>query len=368
MRPREILSEAFRNVWTGVSRPLILALAFALLVGGMVILDLRTVVGVNRQITQWRASGASVTVVYAPGGIDGAACEALAGAAGIVASGATRQREHNLSLPALPLGAPSYVEVTPGFARLIATAAGGSQTPYAATPEYLARGGLLLADSLAATLNRGPGSTLVTGEGEALVAGAYATPDDGRQNLFSYSVLAQVPAEGRFDYCWAEVWPPDSTAASLLLTVADVNQPEVELRVDQFNARFGTELDPAALYRDRVTRFTPAVVALAGLLLGLVGVRLRRLEFASALHAGVSRPALALQVTIETGVWLALGLVLAAPAVWFAAYSGNSLPAGPWAAPTGVAAAFAVAGTLTGVVIGLALTREEHLFRYFKNR
>jgi hypothetical protein len=240
--------------------------------------------------------------VYAPAGIDGAACEALAGTAGITASGASRLRETNLSLPALPLGAPSYAEVTPGFARLIATAAGGSQTPYAATPEYLARGGLLLADSLAATLDRGPGTTLATGEGEALVAGAYATPDDGRQDVFSYSVLAQVPAEGRFDYCWAEVWPPDSTSASLLLlTVADVSQPDVELRVDQLNARFGTELDPAALYRHRITRFTPVVVAVAGLLLGRVGVRLRRLEFASAMHAGVSRRALLFQVTVETG-------------------------------------------------------------------
>jgi hypothetical protein len=33
-----------------------------------------------------------------------------------------------------------------------------------------------------------------------------------------------------------------------------------------------------------------------------------------------------------------------------------------------VAVAFAVAGTLIGALIGLALTREEHLFRYFKNR
>jgi hypothetical protein len=116
-------------------------------------------------------------------------------------------------------------------------------------------------------------------------------------------VLAQVPAEGRFDYCWAEVWPPDSTSASLLLlTVADVSQPDVELRVDQLNARFGTELDPAALYRHRITRFTPVVVvAVAGLLLGRVGVRLRRLEFASAMHAGVSRRALLFQVTVETG-------------------------------------------------------------------
>lgn len=368
MHLRDVLTEAARNVWTGVSRPLVLAGVFALVIGGMVVLDVRMLVNANNELEAWRDAGASISVVYADDGIDGAACEALADAAGITGAGAMRTLEANLPLPALPLGSPGHAEVTPGFARLIATAAGGSRTIHAATPDSLARGGVLLTDSLAATLDRGPGSTMATGAGKAIVAGAYAHPDDGRQSPLTYTVLAQVPAQGRFDYCWAEVWPPDSTTTSLLLATADPNQPDVEAGLSQLNSTLGTELDPVALYRDRVTRYTPVAALVAGILVGFIGIRLRRLELASSLHAEVTHTALRVQVLVETVAWLLAGVTLVAPAIWFAARLSNPLPPGPIGPLVYAALGGGAAGTLTGALLGLALTREAHLFRYFKAR
>lgn len=368
MRPREILSEAMRDVWTGVARPLLLAGIFALLVGGIVVLDVRVLVGANDQLEQWRGSGAAIVIAYAEGAINGAACEGLAETGGITGVGAVRTVEDGLPLPTLPLATPAYAEVTPGFAQLIATAAGGSDTPRAATPESLARGGLLLSDSLAATLDRGPSTTLATADGSATVAGAYATADDGRQRTFAYAALAQVPAEGLFDYCWAEVWPPDPTTASLLRAVVDANQPEVQVKLAQLNPRHGTDLDALGLYRNRTSRYAPVTAAIAGLIFGFISIRMRRLELASALHAGVSRRAQAAQLCIETATWLLVGLTISAPLIWFAAHLGNPLAAVATVPPIAAGLCSAVVATFAGTLLGLQLTREAQLFTYFKNR
>src|SRR5690606_16915969 len=302
--PREVLGEALRNLWTGVGRPLALAGAFALLVGGISFFDARVLVDANQKVAAWRDSGASITIVHAERSIDGAACDALAGVAGISGAGAGRTRPDGLPLPALPLGSPTFAEVTPGFARLIATAASGSATPGAATRDSLDQGGLLLSEALAKTLDRGPGTDLDTGHGRARVAGAYATPDDGRLTTLGYAALAQVPANGLFDYCWVEIWPPDpATAALARAAVAAERVSDVDVSVGQLNPTHGDHLDALALYQERPTRFAPVAAVAAGLLLGLVGVRLRRLEIASAMHAGVTRRALRAQLGIETSVW-----------------------------------------------------------------
>jgi hypothetical protein len=368
MHPREILSEALRNLWTGVTRPLLLAGVFALLVGGIVILDVRVLVGANNQVEQWRGAGAAITIAYAEGAIDGAACEALAGTPGVTGVGAVRTVKQGLALPALPFATPGYAEATPGFARLIATAAEGSRTPRAATPESLARGGLLLSDSLATTVDRGPGTTLATAHGTATVAGAFATPDDGRQRSFSYAALGQVPADGLFDSCWAEVWPPDSTTASLLRAVVDANQVDAQVKLAQFNPKLGTDLDAAGLYQNRTSRYAPVAAAVAGLLLGFISVRLRRLELASVLHAGVTRAALVAQVCIETVGWLVAGLTISGPLIWFAVHLDNPLPASATVAPVLAGLVYAVVAAFAGALLALQLTREAHLFTYFKNR
>lgn len=378
MHPREVLGEALRNLYTGVTRPLLLAAAFALGIGSIIAFDVRTIVDANAQLVQWRDAGASIIVLEAEGAVDGATCEALHRVDGITGSGAGRlpgrsgpapSTEQQLPLPTLPLAAPAYAEVTPGFAQLIATAAAGSATPYAATPESLANGGLLLSDSLARTVDRGPGSRLATGLGEARVAGAYATPEDGRQNRFAYAALAQVPPHGTFDFCWAEVWPADPFLTNLIRSAISPTATEPEdAKLGQLNPTLGTSLGAHDLYQQRSTRHVPAIATGMAFALGLISVRLRRLEIASALHAGVTHRALYPQLAIETGTWAAAGAVLAAPGIWFAAHLGNPLPATPVLPVASAGLASAVAAAIVGALTGAALTREHHLFRYFKNR
>jgi hypothetical protein len=362
MRPVEIAREALRNILRGVTRPSIFAGAFGLLVGGLVMLDLRILVDANQTLTRWREAGASVVTVSAPDGIDGAACEALSDTAGITASGAGRMVASGLPLPALPLGTPALAEVTPGLVNLLMTTAGGTST--AATPAF---GGLLLSDSLADALDRGPGSTLATGLGSARIAGAYAMPDDGRDSTLGYAALAEVPAQGRFDFCWAEVWPPSEATAGLVRSALAVGT-EVQATTGQLNPTLGSTLDPAVLYAGRATRYAPVACLVAGLLLGLVSVRLRRLELASALHAGITHTALRLQVGLETVIWVTASLVLSAPVVWAGASVGNSLSPATTGGPALVGLGAGVVGVFLGAVAALAITQEEHLFRYFKQR
>lgn len=108
---------------------------------------------------------------------------------------------------------------------------------------------------------------------------------------------------------------------------------------------------------------------LVGLVLGVASVRTRRLELASARHAGVRADALALQTGIETTGWVLAGTLLATPVVYLAASTGlegvdtQSL----WVLGLRTVAAGAGA-CIVGAVLTTLGTRERHLFRYFKQR
>lgn len=100
----------------------------------------------------------------------------------------------------------------------------------------------------------------------------------------------------------------------------------------------------------------------------MAALRLRRLELASALHSRVRRVHLAWQQLLETLAWVLAGSCIAGAAVAYASTVGNPDPG--WYA-LGVSARTVVAGAaavLIGTLIGVLATREQHLFRYFKDR
>jgi hypothetical protein len=105
-----------------------------------------------------------------------------------------------------------------------------------------------------------------------------------------------------------------------------------------------------------------------GLIAGFVSIRLRRLELAGALHAGWAKTPLALQTLAETLIWLLLALAPALVASLWAAQYHNP---GDWTSaydPATRTLGLTALTTLIGALAAIALTKEHHLFHYFKQR
>ncbi|MCA5891939.1 hypothetical protein LEP48_01060 [Isoptericola sp. NEAU-Y5] len=179
-------------------------------------------------------------------------------------------------------------------------------------------------------------------------------------------------AAGTFDACWVETWPESEHVAPLLtLPVAggsDVEGEQLVPMVRQLNPTAGTSFDAADRLANLPTLPLTAAAVVLAVATGLVLVRARRLELASALHAGIDKASLLVQLAVETLVWTVTACALVLPVVWWAAAAGNPDPA--WSAfyPALRTTGLAVVGVLVATLVVGALTQEKHLFRYFKHR
>lgn len=356
MRWSAILREAWRNITSGTARTVKLALVLAVVSVGLTAADLVAVRAITTAAETYQSAGASVITLAAPGRIDGTACEALAAVPGIRAAGAIRSSENGIVAAALPSTSIPVKEVTAGFPALLHA-------------DTVAQAGIVLSDQAATTLDRAPGDTLATRAGEATVSGVYAYPDDGRRAGYGYAALVPVPDGGAFDECWVDVWPTSTQTPMLLqmaLTPADQDGEQAVL--SQLNTTLGTRFDGHDRFADRITRHGPLIALTIGAGLGYLAVRSRRIQLASALHAGLRKPALALILALETLSWTAPTAMLTAAFVAVFVATGS----------TGESAAsvllglriglLAVATPFLGAAVALALTRERDLFRYFKDR
>jgi hypothetical protein len=360
MRPPEILSEAGRNLATDTSRALTLTLILAAAATALGLADGGAVSRVLAEAAQFRASGASTVVLSAEGGINGAACERLSGIDGIVHAGAVRDAPVELVLAALP-GAPVPLkEVTPGFGDVLGVTPG--------KPEGT---GVLIPEQLSVMVARGPGERLGTSAGLVAVAGVYPYPADGRSPELEYAMVTAVPAHGQglFDQCWAEVWPTSQRTSQLLRLSLDSSVPlDTDITLSQLNPTLGAELNGTERSSSRATSGAALLSVLVGVLLGYLTVRLRRLELASARHAGIPAGAQLLQLTVETSAWTTAAVVITSPLLLHQALEVDHAAqlAVFWLelrCPLGAAA-----GAVLGAVVATALTSEHHLFRYFKER
>lgn len=349
-----LVREVWRDIATGTARAGVLSALFALLVCGPALVDCAQVVGIGAQAARFRASLASVRVIEAKGAIDGAACHALGRIPGVRAA-AVRAAETGVRAAALPASSIPLYEATPGIGAIV-------RAPGALTT------GVLASEQVAAALGLRPGSALALTGGDAEVAGVYPWDEgDGRRPGFAYAIISPVPAQGVFDECWVESWPM-STAISPLARTAVIPDGEPEVKEGAFNASLGASFDGDALLRGRLTRWAPLVSAVLGALVGAGGVWARRLEIASALHAGLSRADAFLIQTCEALAWTASGTVMALPtaAIVIAGAQSPGAP-GVWAIVSLEAGAGLLAALL-GAVAATCLVREKRLFAYFKHR
>lgn len=360
MRARSIASEAARNLASGTARAAMLVLVDAAVVGALAYVDVRAGVEVLRDAADFRASGSAVQVLEVQQGVDGARCDALASVTGVVASGAIRQGDPLRAL-AMPSSPVTVWEATPGIVDLIADTGGRLARPSAEG------GGLWISRDLAETLGVRPGGPVPTSTGTTTAAGLYTWPDDGRARTLGYAALAPVAPTGVFDQCWVQVWPTDVDTARILNLALDPTKAD-QATVGRLNTSLGADFDAPALLARRATVRAPLGAVVAGLLLGYVAIRLRRLELAAALHARVRKAHLAWQHLLEALAWATAGTAIAAAAVAYAASTDNPDPS-TWAFVLGARTIVAgAAAVLVGTLLGVAATRERHLFRYFKDR
>jgi len=354
MTPRWVVDEAWRDVTSGTTHAVRYGLALLALVVLLVGADLAAVRDLGDRARAFQAAGAATVTVTAPGAVDGAACDALAEVPGVRASGALRAVDVAVVAIALP-GAPlAAYDVTPGLADVLH-----------------ARGergaGVLLPDEAARTLGRVAGDELATTSGPAHVRATYAWPDDGRRRGFAHAVLVPTPATTAFDECWVDAWPlTDDTWSLAQLAVDRTTSPDVSAELGRVNTTLGTTFDGATLFDARLTRHAGLVALVVGAVLGAISVRARRLELASAQHAGVRRRDQHVQLFLESLAWTVPPVLVTAALVVPACHGRpDEATAYVLAARTGLAAAL---GALLAVQAATALVREDHLFTYFRNR
>lgn len=362
MKLSSILTEAWRNLATGASRGLWFAFALALAGGGLATAEATVTQTLITEAENYRASGAAITTLVAPGRIDGRTCDGFSGIPGVTAAGAMRTTT-NLKLSALPSSPVPAKEVTAGFPSLLGASPGTTNPGIFLSREVAEQFGLTPErDSLSTPLN--------TDQGDAAIAGVFEYPADGRRPGLGYSVLVPAAAQQPYDECWVATWPQSREIRSLIrlsLNPDSSGTTQEQPIVAQLNSRNGATFDGALQFAERITRFSAPAGLLIGAALGGAFTRLRRLELAAARHIGVSRAALTTQAAAESLVIAVAAGTLCLPVLcWVAAATG-------WIDPQLLAIGLKPVLTTTAAFVvaagvGTSLISEKQLFNYFKNR
>ncbi|WP_030149692.1 hypothetical protein [Mycetocola saprophilus] len=362
LRPGALIGEILRDIRTGTSRALLFTLLCATLLIGLCLAEISTVSRVLNDADSYRRSGASILMFQAPGQIDATRCEALSALPNVNQAGAVRENPAGVNPAALPGHSIPQRDASEGFIRLI--------TETGSAPTAVPGAGVILSDQVAEALGRAGGDTIVTGVGEISVRAVFPYPDDGRKPGLGYTVLSPVPADRQaFDECWIEVWPQtEAVATQLRSTLLGEGDSQARPQLSQLNSRLGQTFPGADAFGGRLTTVAAPAGALAGLVIGFVMVRIRRLELASARHSGVSPGAQTLILLGEALVPAAVAVLIALTATLvLTGLSGIPDPAALRGLAIRICLVF-VPAVLLGVIAGAFTTREKQLFRYFKSR
>lgn len=357
MRLSALAREAFRNLRSGTTRVGLFFGVSTALISGLCAAEVTSVLAILEASEKYRDSGASVLIVTAEGQISGALCEQLADVDGVRAAGAIQEADEKLAALALPDSPIPLYEVSPGFPSLL-------------TRHDPTIGGLTLGEDAATALGVGPGDSVDSFQGVALVAETYDYPVDGRRIGYSFAALQPSSDERAFDECWVDAWPPLDGLENLLLTAVQPSAVESGERpqLSRLNARMGETFDGPSRFAARLTGFSALLAGVLSFAVGWFAVRLRRLELASALHSGVRRGALTGMLLLEAAFWIVPASLVALTVSTLAASAApdgldiSVLVLGLRILYCGAIAAFA------GTACGMATVRERHLFRYFKDR
>lgn len=359
MRWASTLREAALDVQSGTTKATMLGCVLFAVVLVLGLAEIGTMSQLLTAADVYRRAGGATLVYIAPQQIDGPACDRLTTIPGIDAAGAMRPSTENERLLALPSSSVPTFEASPGFSGFVALDA---PRPHR---------GVLVSAALAEALELDASDKLPLMSGTVEVGAVFTSAEDGRRPGLGYALIAPTAAIGPFDECWIDTWPQSQSSTDALRTVllpgagaTDASPP----RLAQLNSTLGAHFDGAARYAERLSRFAPLVGIVIAAAIGFVATRTRRIELASARHAGVPVGSQVLQLVCETLCWAVGAAVMAVSAILLlleiAPQEGLGVVAGIAIRP----AVVAVPAVLCGVIGGVALTKEEQLFRYFKER
>lgn len=357
MRGGGIWSEAFRNVAVGTTRAATFAVILAITAGLLAIGDVLQVHSIVLHAREFQTAGASISVLTSSHGIDPIACDALKDVPGIRAAGALRTETKKVVAVALPAAPIPSASITPGFADVLRA-------------ERPSGEGVLISREVAQTLGVQRGGSIATADGDLTVQGVFPYPSDGRRAGYGYAVLIPTADTRAFDECWIDVWP-SSEGVSLLAHTALIpggGSSDKTPRLEQLNTTLGREFDSHGLLQQRLTRWLPLVGGVIGALVGFVSLRVRRLEIAANLHAGVHRRDERTILGIETIAWVIVGAIMASALVAYT-FVFHIRAMDPQLVLIAARVLFPTsASVLLGALCAWITIREHHLFTYFKSR
>ncbi|MCL2737167.1 MAG: hypothetical protein FWD75_11200 [Propionibacteriaceae bacterium] len=347
-----IADEARRNVMSGTTRAGLGFVVLAVMVSLFALADLLTIAGAQATVAHYVGADAATRAITSSHGIDGRRCDALAGVSTIDASGALAGGApvHFLAMPTV---AVQTFHASPGFATVLGV------TDPAPTGVWVEAG-------LATVISAHVGDQLATDRGALHIAGIFTWPQDGRDQRLTFAILIPQLDATSFDECWIQAWPV--VDANDIMLRATVNPTSSLGAVGQINTSLGSTLDAHALFTSRLTRFVPLLCLITGLAVGYAMTRRRRLEYASALHAGQTKSSQLLTCLVETLFWSLSATFVSIVFLWHTATMRSPTSALPVLAITCRGPLLGLSGAVLGALASCALARERDLFRLFKNR
>ncbi|MDR1448315.1 MAG: hypothetical protein LBI63_05115 [Candidatus Ancillula sp.] len=364
-----IVRESYRNWKTGTSKPVLFGFVLGIVIVLGIILQVRTLAVVIENAEIYHNSGASTQVLDAKDAVDANICDKLGNIDNIKSAGAIKTTDIKITPSSLPNGSIPLFYISPNFIAGLSLVSYDAKTP-----------GVLLSETVQKRLGKTAGEYFMdTGGSRIYIRGVYQYPDDGRQAGLGYAILSLPPnnyAEN-FDTCLADIWPQNRNLNSALWlplvgSSSDSNSStnnvtsSQKVHLSQLNSKLGETYTQYDSYLDSLLPLTSFLVLIIALLFGFISMRVRRLEVASNIHAGLKKLDIIFITIFDAFPAVIFSSLLSLPVLLVV--SQNILYETAVLVPYLKILLGSCVGFISGCVFAVILTREQHLFKYFKNR
>lgn len=349
----ELLREIGRNISSGMTRFGLLSFTFMALSLCTIGLDVAQIISLESTVAAYLGSRSDIELISKEKAINAVSCQQIMSSESIVHAGAIREATPVI-LRGLPDNRIPTFEVSDGLLSVI----DASQADHA---------GVWASRTLADKMQFVTGSIVETQTGSLRISGIYDWPEDGRDARLEYAILVPVPASGRFDECWASVWPA-TDVQELLRSTVTYEDGASGSHLGKVNYTNGDTLDANDLFISRLTHWTGLAGFLISAIIAFMSVRRRKLEIAGNMHAGLSKSMMLIQNELEFCLPMLVGCTIAYGAMLIGLRIFQTPDCADIALLSGMNMLWIPVGCTTGIYIASLSIREKDLFMHFKAR